>query len=135
MASLTEKSPKISKAFTIAEVVMTSFIVVIVMVPILQALTSAHMLDVKIEHRTRSLQLADAKLEDIRARSVYSYDTDFDDSSSSVDGLYLCKVVDSAVSTILRSVQVSVGYDRSNNGVLEDSEVEVTLDTLIAKRW
>lgn len=107
----------------------------LVMVPILKGLTSAHSLDIKIERRMRSLTLAEAKLEDIRGRSIYNYGLDFNDPSSSIDGEYLCRVVDAAAGVDLRSILVSVGYDENGNGTLEGGEVEVTLKTLIAKRW
>lgn len=128
------KTTKNIKAFTLTEVIIASVLLVTAMVPILKALTGAHILDVKIEHRTASLTLAEAKLEDIRARSIYSWDTDFNDSSSSLEGSYLCTVAD-AVSSDLRKISVSVGYDQNNNSTLETDEVEVTLATLIARRW
>ena len=123
------------KGFTLSEVLVASLLLTIVMVPILKGLTSAHILDVKVEHRMRSLTLADVKLEDIKARSVYNYSTDFNDASSSLEGAYLCKIVDSAVSSDLRTILLSVGYDENGNNLLEGSEVEVTLKTLLARRW
>ena len=114
---------------------MASLLLTIVMVPILKGLTSAHTIDVKVERRMRSLTLAEAKLEDIKARSIYNYSTDFNDASSSLEGAYLCKVVDSAVSSDLRKILLSVGYDENGNNLLDGAEVEVTLKTLLARRW
>jgi len=118
---------------------MASMLMLLVLVPILKALTSAHLMDVKIEHKMRSLTLAEAKLENIRAQSIYDWDINFDETSSSVDGSYLCTVVDASVagplSSILRRITVSVGYDGNNNSVLDSGEVEATIDTFIAKRW
>ncbi len=126
---------KVCKGFTLTEVLVAAMLLTLVMVPILKGLTSAHSLDIKIERRMRSLTLAEAKLEDIRGRSIYNYGLDFNDPSSSVDGAYLCRVADAAAGVDLRSIVVSVGYDENSNGVLEGGEVEVTLKTLIAKRW
>jgi prepilin-type N-terminal cleavage/methylation domain-containing protein len=123
------------KGFTLSEVLVASLLLTIVMVPILKGLTSAHTLDVKVECRMRSLTLAEARLEDIKARSIYNYSIDFNDASSSLEGAYLCKVVDSAVSSDLRAILLSVGYDENGNNLLEGSEVEVTLKTLLARRW
>lgn len=123
------------KGFTLSEVLVASLLLTIVMVPILKGLTSAHTLDVKVERRMRSLTLAEARLEDIKARSIYNYSIDFNDASSSLEGAYLCKVVDSAVSSDLRTILLSVGYDENGNNLLEGSEVEVTLKTLLARRW
>lgn len=121
--------------FTLAEVVVASLLMVVAMVPILKALTGAHRIDVKIERRTRSLQLAQARLENIRAESIYSYETNFNDPSSSMDGSYLCKVRDRSVAADLRAISLSVGYDQNGNGILEVDEVEVDLNTLLARRW
>ena len=129
------KKSRVRKGFTLLEVLMASMLLTIAMVPILKGLTSAHTLDVKIERRMRSLTLAEAKLEDIKARSIYNYSTDFNDASSSLEGLYLCKVTDTAVSADLREILLSVGYDDDSNGQLGGKEVQVTLKTLLANRW
>ncbi|MHC4149790.1 MAG: type IV pilus modification PilV family protein [Planctomycetota bacterium] len=134
MAAIIRKN-RAYKGFTLAEVLVASLLLTIVMVPILKGLTSAHTLDVKVERRMRSLTLAEAKLEDIKARSIYNYSTDFNDASSPLEGAYLCKVVDSAVSSDLRKILLSVGYDENGNNLLDGAEVEVTLKTLLARRW
>ena len=88
-----------------------------------------------IEHRTYSLILAQAKLDEIRARSIYNYSSSFTETSTSLDGPYLCSVVDTTVSSNLRKITVSVGYDLNVNSTLEADEIEITLATLVAKRW
>ena len=120
---------------TLTEVVMASALLVIALVPILKALTSAHVTSSIIERRTRSLMLAQGKLDEIKARSVYHYDDSYTETDSSVDGSYLCNVSDSAVSADLRQITVSVGYDLNGNSVLDAGEIQVTLATLLARRW
>jgi Tfp pilus assembly protein PilV len=122
-------------AFTLTEVVVASALLIIAVVPILKALTAAQVTTVVIERRTHSLMLAQAKLDDIRARSIYNYSTNFTENNTSLDGLYLCRVVDAAKGTDLREITVSVGYDLNKNGTLTPDEVEVTLATLLARRW
>jgi len=121
--------------FTLTEVVVASALLIVAMVPILKALTSAHVVSSIIEHKTRSLTLAQAKLEDIRARSIYNYSGTFAGTSTSLDGPYLCTVTDSGSGTDLRTVAVSVGYDSNTNNTLDSGETEVTLTTLLARRW
>ena len=123
-----------AKAFTLSEVIIASLILLIAIVPILKALTGAHALDIKIEQRTRSLTLAEAKLEDITAISTYSWSTDFNVSSISLEGSYLCNVGD-GVAGDLRKIMILVGYDRNGDSTLDSDEVEVTLKTLLARRW
>ena len=113
---------------------MASTLLVVAMVPILKALTIAHFTSSIIERRTISLILAQGKLDEINASSVYHYGDSYTETDSSVSGSYLCNVADSAVSTDLRQITVSVGYDSSGDGVLDAGEIEVTLATLIARR-
>jgi len=123
------------RGFTLTEVVIASAILIIAIVPILRALTSAHLSTTIIEHRTHSLILAQAKLDEIKARSIYNYGDDFTETNSSLDGPYLCSVVDTTVSSNLRTITVSVGYDLNGNSTLEADEIEITLATLVARRW
>lgn len=121
--------------FTLTEVIVASTLLILAIVPILKALTSVHVTSTIIEHRTHSLILAQAKLDDIKARSIYNYDSTFTETNSSLDGSYLGNVEDSPVSSNLRKITVTVGYDLNGDGNLADDEIEVTLATYIARRW
>ena len=114
---------------------MASALLIIAIVPILKALTSAHVVGTIIERKTRSLTLAQAKLDDIKARSIYNYALSFSETDSSLDGRYLCNVWDVPRGFNLRKITVSVGYDLNGNSMLKADEIEVTLATLVAKRW
>jgi hypothetical protein len=114
---------------------MASALLLIVMVPILKALTSAHVSATIIEQKTRSLMLAQSKLDDIRARSIYNYIGTFTKPNTPIDGLYLCSVLDILMPPSLRTIRVSVGYDQDGNGILGSNEVQVCLVTLLARRW
>jgi type II secretory pathway pseudopilin PulG len=129
--SETEKSA----GFTITEVVVASALLIIAIVPILQAMTRAQATRTDIERKTCSLTLAQAKLDEIRARSIYHYTDSFFETSVSLGGSYLCNVVDISDGSNIRIIRVSVGYDEDNNSVLGNDEVEITLTTLVAKRW
>ena len=123
--------------FTLTEVIVASALLIIAMVPILRALTSAHASSTSIEYKTRSLTLAQAKLDEIKARSIYDYTkggSSFAESNTSVDGSYRCNVTDDAGATI-KTIAVSVGYDLDGDTTLAADEVEVTLTTYLAKRW
>jgi len=121
--------------FTLTEVIVASTLLILAIVPILKALTTAHLNTAIIEHRSHSLILAEAKLDEIRARSIYNYGSIFTQTSSSLDGSYLGSVADSSVSSNLRKITVSVGYDLNGDSNLTDDEIEVTLSTLLARRW
>jgi len=123
------------KGLTLTEVVVASALLLIVMVPILKALTSAQVSSVIIEQKTRSLMFAQTRLENIKARSIYSYNSSFAEINTSVDGAYLCTVTDSGPASDIRQITVRVGYDLDGSGTLDAQEVDVTLSTLVARRW
>ena len=121
--------------FTLTEVIVASTLLILAIVPILKALTTAHVNTTIIERRTHSLILAQAKLDEIKARSIYNYDTTFAETNSSLDGLYLGSVIDNTINPNPRKITVTVGYDLNGDGNLTDNEIEVTLATCIARRW
>jgi len=125
------------KSFTITEVVVASLLLAVAIVPILKALTSAHVSSALIERRTRSLILAQAKLDEIRARSIYNFGSSgsFTANNVALGGSYLCNVADTTAGTDLKQITVSVGCDLNGNSVLASDEIQVTLATLIARRW
>ena len=103
------------RGFTLTEVVIATSLLVIAIIPILKALTSAHVTSAIIERKTNSLIFAQAKLDEIKARSIYNYSDTFGETNTSFEGLYLCNVEDSSVNANLRQIKVSVGKDL--NGV------------------
>ena len=131
------ETPAIRKSggFTLTEVVIASSLLVIAIIPILRALTIAQVSNRIIEHRTQSLILAQAKLDEIKACSIYDYSSTFAETNSSIEGSYLCNVEDSSVSANLRQITVSVGEDLDGDSNLDNNEVGVTLTTLLANRW
>jgi Tfp pilus assembly protein PilV len=120
--------------FTLTEVVVASALLIAAMVPILKGLTAAHVGTINIERKSRSLVLAQAKLDEIKARSIYHYSSSFVEDNNSLDGLYLCNVADNAADP-LRTITVSVGFDANGDGALGSGEIEVTLSTQLARRW
>jgi len=122
------------KGITLTEVVVASGLLIVAIVPILKALTTAHTTGRIIERRTQSLMLAQGELDQIKAESIYYYDRSYAQSSTALGGAYLCTIEDD-VDPNLRTVSVSVGYDHDGNSNLASDEVEVTLTTYIARRW
>ncbi len=75
-----------ASGFTLTEVVVASALLIVAIVPILKALTGAHFSSTIIEHKTRSLTLAQSKLDEIKARSIYSYSDSFTENNTSLEG-------------------------------------------------
>lgn len=114
---------------------MASALLIVAMVPILNALTTSYLSTVTIERRTRSLILAQAKLDGIKARSIYSYSSSYTENNTSLGDSYLCNVSDTGSGSDLRTITVSVGFDLNGDNTLASDEIEVTLATLLANRW
>jgi len=126
---------KKSNAFTLSEVIVASSLLIMAMIPILKALTTSYLGSVMVEHRTHSLALAQGKLDEIRAKSIYNYAESFTENDSSLDGTYLGNVTDSGPGSDLRTVTVAVGFDLDSDSTLDGDEINISLTTLIAKRW
>ncbi len=124
-----------SDGFTITEVIVASSLLIVAMVPILKVLTTAHANASIIEYRTQSLMLAQGKLNEIKAQSIYNYSDTFTETDSVLDGSYLGNVTDTAVSAELRTIEVAVGFDSDGDSTLDSDEIDVTLTTYLAKRW
>jgi len=125
------------KGLSIIEVAMASVLLIVAMVPILRSLTKANMLSSSIERKTQALVLAQGKLDEIRARSIYNFGSSGSFTASNVvlSGSYLCNITDTTITTnLLKQITVSVGYDDNGNGTLTDDKIEVALTTYIANR-
>jgi Tfp pilus assembly protein PilV len=126
-----------SAGLTLIEVVIASALLAVVLIPILRSLTVAHASTVRVEHKSFSLILAQAKLEEVKAQSIYDYTNggaSFAESNTVIDGSYLCNVTDDSGDP-LKTIAVSVGFDSNGDGNLSSGEVDITLTTLIARRW
>jgi len=124
-----------SGGFTFTEVIVASTLLLLAMVPILRALTQAHLSSVVIERKTRCLTLAQTKLDDVKARSIYDFNGTTTENNVSLDGAYLCTVGVNVAGANLKQVTVEVGYDLNDNNILGADEVEIELVTYIARRW
>jgi Tfp pilus assembly protein PilV len=126
-----------NKGLSILEVALASGLLVVAMVPILKNLTRAHRMSAEMEEKTLCLVLAQGKLDEIRARSIYNFGSSGSFTESNVDlgGSYLCNVTDTIVDTNLKRITVYAGFDDNGNGTLSSDEVEVTLTTCFARRW
>lgn len=122
------------KGLSIMEVAVASALLIVAMIPILKNLTRAHQFSAEIERKTQGLVLAEGKLDEIKARSIYHYADNFTANDTALGGSYFCDVTDNADPT-LRTISVSVGYDENGDGALSPGEVDVALTSYVAKRW
>lgn len=120
------------RGVSLVEVVVASALLVIGVVPVLRALTSAQVTAHRMAVTSQSLVLAQGRLEWIRARAQGDYDQSFAVDSEDCGGGYRVTATDHR-RTGVRTVKVSVGYDRDENQVLSNDEVRVSLITCIAQ--
>ena len=117
---------------TITEAVVASGLLLVCAVPLLKALAVAQAADRAMERRSWSLLLAQQQMEQLRARCAERYDACYRADSTPLRDGYLC-TIDDDEAPALRTVTVSVGLDRDENGVLSPHEVEVSLATRLAR--
>ena len=119
------------------EVAIASALLVVAMVPILKNLTRAHKMSYEMEKKTISLALAQGKLDEIKARSIYNfgYAGSFTQNNVSLGSSYYCNIDDTTADTDLKQITVSAGYDSDGSSTLSSDEIEVTITTCIARRW
>ena len=129
------KNIKRYKALTLTEVVIASSLLIIGMVPILKGLTTANLGTTLIEHKSRSLILAQAKLDDIKARSIYHFNQSYTQTNEVLENSYLCNVNDTSAGLNLKKIIVQAGFDYNNDNVLAADEIDITLATYLANRW
>ena len=118
---------------SIIEVVVAASLLLLAVVPILKALTTAQVTGRIVEQKTQSLALAQGKICQIQAQAVYDFSSSYDETGTALMPNYLCNVSDNEDSAC-KTLSVSVGYDLNGDSSLAGSEVLVTLTTLIAKR-
>ncbi len=120
---------------SLTEVVVATALLLISIVPILRALTVSQASSRVIEQKSRSLTLAQAGLDEIRAQCIHDFPPHSQGSRRVIDSYYdMVTAVDDASNPDLEIVTVSVGYDDNENGQLGSDEVLVTLTSAVARR-
>ena len=120
--------------FTLTEVVVAASLLLLAMVPILRGMAIAHSTTATIERKTKSLALAQTKLDEIKARSINNFATFFAQTNIMIEGAYLCTVTESSAGAKLKNLTVSVGYDVNSNNAIDSDEISVDLATRLAER-
>ncbi|MEJ5259575.1 MAG: hypothetical protein WHS88_05225 [Anaerohalosphaeraceae bacterium] len=117
---------------TFTEVLVSTLILSLAMVPILQATSRVYFFTSRAEKAARSLILAQNQLEELRVRAAADFSSSWSVSNRGLGGGYL-GTIQADSDTRLRTVSVSVGYDENRNGVLDGTEVLAVLRSRIAR--
>ena len=123
-----------TKGFTFVEVLASVLILTGTIVPFIQYSADNLAMSMEIERRVKSNLLAEVEVEKIKNVLRKSFETDFTVWSSNLGNNYLTGRISTDVSSTLKIIGVSVGYDADKNGLLGTNEITVTLTTQYAKR-
>lgn len=126
---------KSRSGFTLTEVLVASILLITAMIPILRGMTAMHSTSSRIEQRIVSLDLAQAKMDEIKARSIYHYSSNFGQNNVSLGNGYMANISDNTVNSNLRKITVRAGFDSDSSNSLSSLEVLVELSTFLARRW
>ena len=123
-----------AKAFTLVEVLASVIILAGTIVTIIMYAADGLAANMDLERRLKSVLLAEREMEKIKNTLRNSFDTDFTTWPGSLGDNYLADRTATDVSSTLKIIEVSVGYDDDDNGSLGTDEIMVTVTTQNAER-
>jgi hypothetical protein len=123
-----------TKGFTFVEVLASVLILTGTIVPLITFSADGLTTNLAIERKVKSTLLAEGEIENIKNVLRKSFETDFAAWPSSLGDYYLAIRTSTDVSSTLKIIGVSVGYDNDKNGSLGTDEIVITLTTQYAKR-
>lgn len=123
-----------TKGFTLVEVLASALILAGTTVVLITYAAGALATSMKIERMVKSVLLAEGEMEKVKNTLRKSFETDFTVWPSGLGGDYFAGRTSTNVSSTLKIIGVSVGYDTNKNGSLGADEIIVTYKTQYAKR-
>lgn len=122
--------------FTLLEILLTIIILSIALIPLMEMIPHALVLDKGIERETQAVFLAQQKLEEIKGKAIYDFSPDYSESATafpSPHSAYKYTISDN-LDTGIREIAVNVWYDEDDDNTIDENEAEVELNTKIAER-
>ena len=123
-----------TKGFTFVEVLASVVILTGAVVPLITFSADSLATSLEIERKVKSVLLAEGEMEKIKNVLRESFDTDFTAWSGDLGNNYLAARTSTDVSSTLKIIEVSVGYDTNKDGSLGTDEIIVTFTTQYAQR-
>ncbi len=123
-----------TSGFTLTEVLVSIVLMALALAPVMHALARIQATGTKAQRVTQALFLAESTIEDVRAELLESFDTDFSVSSAALSDGFLCTVLQTDESSLLKIIEVEVGYDDDGDGVLDSGEIVAVLNTKVADK-
>ncbi|MGA2914535.1 MAG: hypothetical protein ABSE89_00705 [Sedimentisphaerales bacterium] len=123
-----------TKGFTLVEVLASTLILAGTTVVLITYEADSLAMSMKIERMAKSVLLAEGEMEKIKNTLYKSFETDFTVWPSSLGDNYFASRSSTSVSSTLKIIGVSVGYDTNKDGSLGADETIITYKTQYAKR-
>ena len=123
-----------AKGFTFVEVLASVLLITGAVVPLITFSADSLSTSIEIERKVKSMLLAEGEMEKIKNILRKSFDTNFTAWSGDLGNNYRAVRTSSDVSSTLKVIGVSVGYDANKNSSLDSNEIMVTLTTQYAER-
>jgi len=116
---------------SLIEVVLAAALLAIAAVPIITAILRATDLAREIELRTATTLLAQQEMETAMAAAAKDFSANVGRNSKDLGGGYLATIAQN-VQGLTKTVTVQAGFDKNHDGFLSNTEVLVTLATIVA---
>ncbi|MFH0731527.1 MAG: prepilin-type N-terminal cleavage/methylation domain-containing protein [Candidatus Omnitrophota bacterium] len=129
------------RGFTLIEAIASVLLIGVAIVPIAKILTQSFVISTKEERFTKVVFLAERKIEEVKNKALYDFNTDRDQSATAFTDTgftnYKYTVADNIIEdddSALKQIQVIVWHDEDNDNAVDANEESITLDTKIAER-
>ncbi len=126
----------VENGYTLLEIIMAISILSIALIPLMEMLPRALLLDAQLERETKIAFLAQRKSEAVKSRAIYAFDQDYSESAIAFlppDSTFKYTVSDDQ-GVEIKEIAVTVWYDENGNDIADEDEEKITLYTKIAKR-
>jgi|GEM_PF-608195 len=130
------KNQKCRNGFTLLEILLTIVILSIALIPLMELLPGALVLDAQMERESKVAFLAQQKLEEVKSKATYDFDQDYSESATafpSPDSTFKYTVSDDQ-GTEIKEIAVTVWYDKDGDNTVDEDEEGIELNTKVAKR-
>ena len=122
--------------FTLLEILLTIIILSMALIPLMEMIPQALVLDKKVERETQAVFLAQQKLEEIKGKVIFDFCTDYSESATAFPSPHSTfkYIVSDDQGTDIKEIAVYVWYDEDGDNIVDSDEEEVELNTKVAER-
>jgi len=125
-----------NKGFTLFEILLSSVILGVAIVPIMQMMPQALSTGTMIERLTKVTFLAEKRMEETKNFAINDFDTDYSVAVAAFtapDEDFKYTIIDDA-DVEIKTLAVIVWYDEDADNILDDGEGNIQFDTKVVRR-